>query len=103
MWVSQVFYRAGYGYGGGNANDMYNSYCTSSSAADLRPGMIVAVPTHPHSSMGRIYGHIGIYVGNNTIMHNIGTVASWSLNEWISYYGATVTPRWGWFMNINLS
>ena len=103
MWVSQVFSNAGFGYGSGNACDMYNWYCSSSNRADLQPGMIVAVSTHPHSSMGAIYGHIGIYVGNNTIMHNIGTVASWNIDQWISYYGATVTPRWGWFMGITLS
>jgi peptidoglycan hydrolase CwlO-like protein len=103
MWVSQVFSNAGYGYGSGNACDMYNAYCYSSNRADLKPGMIVAVSSHPQSSMGRIYGHIGIYVGNNTIMHNIGSVATWSMDQWISYYGTTVTPRWGWFMNITLS
>lgn len=103
MWVSQVFSNAGYGYGSGNACDMYNAYCYSSSRADLKPGMIVAVSSHPQSSMGRIYGHIGIYVGNNTIMHNIGSVATWSMDQWISYYGSTVTPRWGWFMSITLS
>lgn len=96
MWVSQVFSSAGFGYPGGNANDMYNSYCTSSDRSSLRPGMIIATPTHPHSSAGRIYGHVGIYVGNNTVMDNIGYIRSIGVDEWISYYGPTVTPRWGW-------
>ncbi len=96
MWVSQVFSSAGFGYVGGNANDMYNRYCTSSDRGAIKPGMIIASPTHPHTSAGRIYGHVGIYVGNNTVMDNVGFVRSIGLDEWISYYGVTVKPRWGW-------
>ncbi|MDO4437635.1 MAG: hypothetical protein Q4B77_06785 [Coriobacteriaceae bacterium] len=96
MWVSQVFAAAGFSYVGGNANDMYNAYCTSSNKNDLKVGMVVAVSTYSKNTMGRIYGHIGIYVGNNTVMENIGGIASTNLDRWISYYGDTVSPRWGW-------
>lgn len=96
MWVSQVFASAGFAYAGGNANDMYNRYCVSSDRGALKPGMIIASPTHPHSSAGRIYGHVGIYMGNGTVMDNIGYIRSIGLDEWIAYYGATVRPRWGW-------
>ncbi|WP_234346312.1 coiled-coil domain-containing protein [Collinsella provencensis] len=96
MWVSQVFYNAGFGYAGGNANDQYNAWCTSSNRNNLSAGMIVAVSTHPHTAAGIVYGHVGIYMGNGVVMDNIGYIRSISLNEWISYYGATVTPRWGW-------
>ena len=67
MWVSRVFSRAGLGYLSGNANDMYYAWCTSSNRAHLKPGMIVATPSHPHTYMGRIYGHVGIYVGGGKI------------------------------------
>ena len=103
MWVSQVFARAGYRYVGGNANDMYNAYCTSSSKADLKVGMIVAVSTYSRDYLGAIYGHVGIYIGDNTVMENIGSVATTNLDEWISYYGTTVTPRWGWLGGIKLA
>ena len=96
MWVSRVFASAGFGYVGGNANDMYNRYCTSSDRGALKPGMIIASPTHPHTSAGRIYGHVGIYVGNGTVMDNVGFIRSIGVDEWIAYYGVTVTPRWGW-------
>ena len=96
MWVSRVFASAGFSYVGGNANDMYNRYCTSSDRSALKPGMIIASPTHPHTAAGRIYGHVGIYVGNNTVMENVGSIQATNLDSWISYYGATVTPRWGW-------
>ena len=96
MWVSRVFSAAGFSYLGGNANDMYNRWCTSSDKSQLKVGMIVAVSTYSKNTMGRIYGHVGIYVGNNTVMENIGGIASTNLDQWISYYGDTVSPRWGW-------
>ena len=102
MWVSRVFANAGYGYASGNANDMYNAWCTSSNKGYLQPGMVVAVSTHRHSTAGRIYGHIGIYVGNGMVMQNVGSITTQSLSDWIAYYGTTVTPRWGWLMGISL-
>lgn len=103
MWVSWVFQNAGYGYPGGNANDMYNAWCNSSNLSALKPGMIVAVSTHSHTSAGRIYGHIGIYIGGGVMMDNVGYIRTIDVNSWISYYGTTVTPRWGWCMGIALS
>lgn len=101
-WVSNVFTNAGYGFIGGNACDMYNAYATYSDRSQLKPGMIVAVSTHPHTSAGRIYGHIGIYIGNGQLMENVGTIRTSSIDWWCSYYGATVTPRWGWLGGIVL-
>lgn len=103
MWVSMVFANAGFAYAGGNANDMYNWWTTSSNRADLKPGMIVAVSTHSHTSAGRIYGHIGIYIGDGIMMDNVGWIRTISVNEWIRYYSTTVTPRWGWLMGIKLA
>lgn len=101
-WCSNVMINAGYGFVNGNANDMYAEFCHSSDLADIRPGMAVAVSTHPHSSAGRIYGHIGMYIGDNTVMDNIGYIRSISLDEWCTYYGETVPARWGWLNNIVL-
>jgi sialate O-acetylesterase len=64
---------------------------------DIRPGMIVAVSSHPHTEMGSIYGHVGIYVGNGSIRDSVyGYVREMRLSEWMAYYGARVQPRWGW-------
>ncbi len=103
MWVSRVFSAAGLGYPYGNANDMYYSWCTSSDRSQLKPGMIVAVSTYPYNSAGRIYGHVGIYMGNGIVRDNIGYINSQSLDSWISYYGASVPVRWGWINGIALS
>lgn len=102
-WVSQVFNNAGYGYIGGDACDMYAAYCGSSDRSAIQPGMIVAVSTHPHTAAGRIYGHVGIYIGDGVVMDNIGSIRSISLDEWVSYYGATVPARWGWAGGMVLS
>lgn len=96
-WVSRVYYAAGCGYPGGNAVDMYYRYCTSSNRADLQPGMIIAVPSSPYDPAGRIYGHVGIYIGNGQVRDNIGYIHTGSLDTWISYYSSGgSTPRWGW-------
>ena len=92
--MADVFINAGLGNVSGNACDMYASYCTSSNRANLKPGMIIAVSSHPYTTAGRIYGHVGIYVGNGTVMDNIGYIRSCS---------ATITPRWGWAKGIVLS
>lgn len=103
MWVSWVFSAAGLGYPEGNAKDMYYAWCHSSNKSELKPGMIIAVPSHSGTSAGAIYGHIGIYVGNGEVRHNIGYVATWSLDSWLRFYSSTSTPRWGWCMGIPLS
>lgn len=102
-WVSNVFTNAGFGFIGGNACDMFNSYCTSSDKSSIKPGMIVAVASHAGTSAGRIYGHIGIYIGNGMMMDNIGYIRTISLDSWISSYNSIMTPRWGWLGGIVLS
>ncbi len=102
-WCSNVMMNAGFEFISGNANDMYAEYCYSSDPADLRPGMAVAVSTHPHTSAGRIYGHIGMYIGDGMVMDNIGYIRTISLDEWIAYYGETVPVRWGWLGGIVLN
>lgn len=103
MWVSQVFDNAGFRYYGGNACDMYARWCYSSDKDELQVGMIIAVSSHPHTTLGRIYGHVGIYVGDGIVMDNIGRVRTIDCDEWINYYGGTVTPRWGWCGDVALT
>ncbi len=103
MWVSRVFSAAGLGYPTGNANDMYYSWCTSANRSHLKPGMIVAVSTHPFTAAGKIYGHVGIYMGNGVVKDNIGYINTQSLDSWIAFYGTVVPVRWGWVNGVALS
>ena len=101
-WVTNVFIRAGVGSFWGNADDMYYSWC-GTSPSNIQPGMIIAVNSSPASAAGRIYGHIGIYVGNGTVMDNVGYVRSSSLSYWTNYYSALAVPLCGWLGGIKLS
>ena len=101
-WVTNVFIRAGVGSFWGNADDMYYAWCHTS-PSNIQPGMIVAVNSSPASAAGRIYGHIGIYIGNGTVMDNVGYVRSTSLSYWTSYYSALAVPLCGWLGGIALS
>jgi peptidoglycan hydrolase CwlO-like protein len=102
-WVTNVFVNAGVGRIGGNACDMYSAWCNSTDRSYLQPGMIIAVSTHPHTAAGRIYGHVGIYIGGGVVMENIGYIHQANLDSWISYYGATVPVRWGWLGGVVLT
>ena len=97
-WVTNVYRNAGAGYPTGNACDMYYQYCKSSNRADLKVGMLIASPSHSHGNdwAGRTYGHVGIYIGDNKVMQNIGPITTQDLDSWIAYYGNTHTVKWGW-------
>ena len=46
------------------------------------------------------YGHVGIYIGNGMVAHNIGGVKVESLNDWVRIYKGVC---WGWENGKNLS
>ena len=94
-WVEHVYINAGVADMSGNANDLYRAYCTSSDRAELQAGMLIAVPTHPHTPAGQRFGHVGIYLGNGRVISNIGAIHTQSLDSFISYYGETAQVRWG--------
>lgn len=102
LWVHNVFEAYGISDVYGNACDLYNEYCTSSNLYDLKVGMIVAVSRHPGTAGGRIYGHIGIYVGDGVMLDSSGEVRIWNVEDWINSYNGWVTPKWGWYGNRKL-
>ena len=96
-WTTRVYEKAGFPPPYGNANEQYYAYCKSSDRSELMPGMLVAVPTHNKTYMGSLYGHVGIYMGNNIIRHSVTTgVEDMDLDKWLSFYGEVATPKWGW-------
>lgn len=100
-WVSNVYANAGLGRVGGNANDMYASWCHSSDRSELQVGMLVAVAPSAASGMGAIYGHVGVYVGDGMVMHCTNdTVYKCTLDEWIGTYGRYAQVRWGYPANV---
>lgn len=96
-WVSSAYDKAGLGYIGGNANDMYRSFAHNHDRSQLKVGMVVAVEhSSSGSSLGWQYGHVGIYIGDGKVMHNSLSVETISLDDWISIYGKYSPVGWGY-------
>lgn len=95
-WVTWVFSNVGIHFGG-NGCDMTANYCYSTNRNDLKPGMIIGCV---HSPWSYTYGHIAVYVGNNTVLScELGTVATYSVDGFIATYGPSnggSTVMWGW-------
>lgn len=96
-WVCNVFEKIGCSSWGGNACDLYDWWCTSNKLSELKPGMIIAVDTHDRTEAGRVWGHVGIYIGDGLIIDDIGVVQINHLRNWLEYYGTTVPVQWGWY------
>lgn len=95
LWVTNVFSNADIPGVGGDACDMWASYCHSSDTKDLKIGMIVAVKS-TYTALGSIYGHVGIYIGNGEVIDSTGTVKVQSLESWIGQHDALGTVAWGY-------
>ncbi|WP_432315817.1 phage tail tip lysozyme [Collinsella aerofaciens] len=103
-WVTNVFRASGVGYYGGNACDMYSAWCHSSNRNELKVGMIIADSSHSGTGTpGLLYGHVGIYIGNNKVMSNEGTITIKSLDSFVRFYGTGSGCKWGWIGGIDLS
>ena len=57
----------------------------------------VGAAVYGHSSSK--YGHVGIYVGNNQVYHNVGGVQVDTLSDWIANYRGFC---WGWIGGTDL-
>ena len=118
-WVGYVFENANVGVSfRGDARDWWNAFCDPNKAPKsceagtvktdpnrklLKPAMIIAVPSSSSGTVaGATYGHIGIYIGDNKVMHNIGSIATCTVDEWISVYGKYADVGWGWAQGIKL-
>lgn len=84
--------------------DMCRAYCTSTNVRDLKVGMIIADVSHPGTGeAGRLYGHVGIYIGDNKVISNEGAITIKSLQEFVGFYGKGTGCKWGWLGGVDLS
>ena len=103
-YVMRVYERAGISRAnGGDARDIFWRWCTSSDLSTLKPGMVIAVPTHAGTSAGRIWGHVAVYVGGGMVRDNVGYLRMTPVNDWIAYYSSITSPKWGWYGGIALA
>lgn len=97
QWVTGIYQAAGaptIPYG--NAIDMWNNYKNTgnTSMENIPPGAIVC--GSGYGTMGSIYGHVGIYLGNGMVANNRGYFSVESLEEWCSWQTATCQGHQGW-------
>ena len=102
-WIAQVYERAGFRNVHTDACDYYWDFCKYTDYSQLKVGMVIAVPSHIHTYMGRIYGHVCIYIGNNQVMDNVGHIRTLDMGYWLDYYSKTYKPKWGWYDNVPLA
>lgn len=109
-WITYSFATAGLPAPGGNACDMARAWwCSSTNRDDLKVGMVVAVESSPYG-IGQIYGHVGLYIGDNKVMHNSSSLMGNApngcqisdLDDWIAEYEFGCKARWGWALGVNL-
>ena len=106
-WVTEVYDQAGVGLFWGNACDMYADWCTISDISYIKPGMIIATPSHNWTNDGQIYGHVGIYIGKDEngegqVVDNLGYIRMVPLERWVASYDDVVAPRCGWLGGVRL-
>lgn len=97
QWVTGVYIAAGINpppYG--NAIDMWNHYkhTGSTDMNNIPPGAIVCGSGAGY--MGSMYGHVGIYVGNGLVAHNLGRHVIEPLSDWSTWQTANCQGHVGW-------
>ena len=103
-WVEQAFSRLGLGVVRGDAAQLYATCCKRTDLAELKVGMVLAVPTHPWAMAGRVHGHVGLYAGDRQVMDCVDArVRTVPLVLWLDTYGVMAEVHWGWLGNIPLS
>ena len=102
-WIADIYERAGFRNVHTDACDYYWDYCKFTAYSQLKVGMVIAVPSHTHTRMGSIYGHVCLYIGNNQVMDNVGQIRTLDMAYWLDYYSTSYKPKWGWYDNVPLA
>ena len=102
-WIAQIYERAGFRNVHTDACDYYWDYCKYTDYSQLKVGMVIAVPSHTHTYMGSIYGHVCLYIGDNQVMDNVGRIRTLDMAYWLDYYSTSYKPKWGWYDNVPLA
>ena len=94
-WVTGVYREAGLSPEiSPSALASAQDYCVSTDLSEIPVGAAV------YGRRNKEYGHIGIYMGDGTVRHNVGGVISTNLEDWIAQYDGFC---WGWPGGIDLT
>lgn len=94
-WVYNVFANIGVLSVGGNANDMWANICYTNDTSKLEVGMVIAVQHSGPTGDSWNFGHVGIYVGDDQVMHSTGKVEITPLEDWVNIFDPYHTVKWG--------
>ena len=102
-WVADVVLATtgGTRYSAESANDAGDLWRVSTDWSKIKVGATVygAAKTHG-GTLGQLYGHVGIYIGNGKVISNEGSIKVRTLEEWVRFWEGT---GWGWNGGIDLS
>ena len=94
-WANGVYEAAGYAKDASpSAEASAEAYAVSDDFSKIPVGAAI----YGHSSSK--FGHVGIYVGNGQVYHNVGGVQVDTLEDWIANYRGFC---WGWIGGTDLS
>lgn len=94
-WAAMCYYCAGFPVDQSpSAKASGIKYGVSNDFSVIPPGAAI------YGRLNQQYGHVGIYVGDGLVYHNVGGVAVDTLDNWISYYEAFA---WGWQAGTDLT
>ena len=102
-WIEDIYERAGFRNVQKDVCDYYWDYCNYTDYSQLKVGMVIDVPSHTHTYMGGINGHVCLYIGNNQVMDNVGRIRTLDMAYWLDYYSTSYKLKWGWYDNVLLA
>lgn len=89
-WVYQVYYAAGACAKGTSRHCAMHAAWEWSVSTDLSQ-IPIGATVYGYSTT--IHGHVGIYIGDGIVAHNVGGIAFTDLDAWIKQYNGVC---WGW-------
>lgn len=95
-WVADIYYKAGTGPRSSRccANHAGAEWGVSDDWSTIQVGATV------YGYSNGVYGHVGIYIGDGLVAHNIGYLKIDTLEYWVEHYNGKC---WGWNGGYNLT
>lgn len=95
-WVADVYYKAGTG-------PRSSRCCATHAGAEWGVSddwSTIQVGAAVYGYSNSVYGHVGIYIGDGKVAHNVGYIKIDTLEYWIQHYNGQC---WGWNGGYNLT
>lgn len=95
-WVEDVYQMAGY-----RRSNSHCAVCAGKKFGVSSDWSKIQVGATIYGTASQQYGHVGIYIGNGQVVHNLnGIIKKQSLESWVNQFNGKC---WGWDNSNNLS